>query len=74
VVHFERKEKGFLLKKRFEKIYDRLGKYLHADNPWGSDKGLLNLLTEYPSLVKQIQWLLKFHFVTIKHLSLTVFS
>lgn len=66
VFHFERKEKEFLSKKRFEKIHDRLGKYLHADNPWGSDKGLLNLITEYPLLVKQIQGLLKLHFVTIK--------
>ena len=66
VWNYGRREKGFLSKKRFEKLYDRLGKYLHADNPWGKDKGLQNLVNEYPSFISQIQTLLKCHVVTIK--------
>ncbi|MEJ6080843.1 hypothetical protein MT391_20280, partial [Vibrio sp. 1-Bac 57] len=65
VWNYPRKEAGFLTKKRFEKVYDRLGKYLHSDNPWGKDKGLLNLAKEYPSFVKQIQSLLELHVTSI---------
>lgn len=60
-----KKENGFLTQKKFEKVYDRLGKYLHADNPWGNDKGLSNLANEYPSFVKQIHGLLALHVTSI---------
>lgn len=63
--HYEKKEKGFLTQSRFEKLYDRLGKYLHSDNPWGNDKGLLNFSNEFPSFVKQIQGLLALHVTSI---------
>ncbi|HHX8401124.1 hypothetical protein [Vibrio alginolyticus] len=42
-------------KKSFEKLYDRLGKYLHADNPWGNDKGYRNIAKEIPKEVEAIQ-------------------
>jgi hypothetical protein len=65
VWNYARKESGFLTQKRFEKVYDRLGKYLHADNPWGYDKGLSNFAKEFPSIVKQIQSLLALHITSI---------
>jgi hypothetical protein len=34
--HFERAEDGFITKKQFARTYDRLGKFLHADNPKAS--------------------------------------
>jgi len=64
--HFERKEKDFLTKKRFERVYDRLGKYLHADNPWGDDKGYVNLSKELPIIYNEIRNLLSLHFTVIR--------
>lgn len=56
--HFERRDSGFMSKKRFQKLYDRLGKFLHADNPWGNQKGFLNLANELPNLQNQLKELL----------------
>lgn len=58
---FDRKPNGFVSKKRFQKIYDRLGKFLHADNPWGKDKGFHNLTLELPSFHKQLRELLSLY-------------
>lgn len=41
--HFENKTVGVLTKKQFERCYDRLGKHLHAQNPWGTNKNIQNL-------------------------------
>ena len=59
--HFERKSDGFLTKKRFESFYDRLGKFLHADNPWGNAKGLENLAADLPGVIAQLRGLLELH-------------
>jgi hypothetical protein len=64
--HFERRPDGYLTKKNFESFYDRLGKYLHADNPWGSDKGLNNLLVEVPRVIGQVRALLEWHTTVIR--------
>lgn len=64
--HFERKSKGFLTEKKFEKIYDRLGKYLHSDNPWGNNKGITNLVTDIPSILSEVKTLLEWHFTVIR--------
>ncbi len=64
--HFERKKNGFLTKKKFESLYDRLGKFLHADNPWGNDKGMQNLVKELPEVINQIHELLTLHFIVIR--------
>lgn len=42
-------------RKSFEKLYDRLGKFLHADNPWGNDKGYQNIARDIPNEVLAIQ-------------------
>ena len=59
--HFDRLKNGFLTKTQFIKLYDRLGKYLHADNPWDNDKGYLNLSKDLPSLIDKIWSLLQRH-------------
>jgi hypothetical protein len=64
--HFERRQDGYLTKKSFESFYDRLGKYLHADNPWGSDKGLNNLLLDLPRVIVQVRVLLEWHATVIR--------
>lgn len=64
--HFDRREDDSLTKNRFESFYDCLGKFLHADNPWGNDKGLHNLLNELPKIIKSIRLLLSWHFTAIR--------
>lgn len=58
---FGRKENGFLTKKRFVKIYDRLGKFLHADNPWDNNKHRPNLAKDIQTSIPQIRELLLLH-------------
>ena len=61
VKHFDRKDTGYLSKKKFSKFYDRLGKYLHADNPWSNDKQIRNLAGDMPSVIAEVYSLLEFH-------------
>jgi len=56
--HFERNKKDILTKKRFERVYDRLGKFLHSDNPWDNDKGYKNLAKELSNIYIEINNLL----------------
>jgi hypothetical protein len=64
--HFPRKELGFLSKKRFASTYDRLGKHLHADNPWGSPKHLANLANEIPKVIDESFGLLELHVAYVR--------
>ncbi len=64
--HFDRREDASLTKKQFETFYDRLSKFLHADNPWGNDKGLSNLLGDIPDVIHSIRLLLSYHFTVIR--------
>lgn len=64
--HFGRKQSGFLSKKRFESAYGRLGKYLHAHNPWGTEKHLHNLAKELPQIIDQAFGLLDLHVTFIR--------
>lgn len=64
--HFDQREDGSLTKEKFENFYDRLGKYLHADNPWGNDKGLNNLAEDIPEIISATRSLLSWHFTTIR--------
>lgn len=61
ILHFERKPSGYLTKKRFESLYDRLGKYLHAHNPWSNNKNLQNLAAELPTTIDEVFSLLELH-------------
>ena len=64
--HFDQREDNTLTKDKFEKFYDRLGKYLHADNPWGNDKGLTNIVNDIPEVISATRSLLSFHVTTIR--------
>jgi len=59
--HYDRLNGGYLTKNQFIKFYDRLGKYLHADNPWDNDKGYLNLAKDLPDYFSKIKALLQTH-------------
>lgn len=59
--HFDSLADGYLTKNEYIKLYDRLGKYLHADNPWGNDKGYMQLAKELPSYFAKIRNLLRLH-------------
>lgn len=64
--HFDRRQDNSLTKKKFERFYDRLGKHLHADNPWGNDKGLDNLAKDIPEVISATRSLLSRHITTIR--------
>jgi hypothetical protein len=59
--HFDRLNTGYLTKNQYIKLYDRLGKFLHSDNPWGNDKGYLNLAKEMPEIFQRVRSLLQLH-------------
>ena len=59
--HFDIKQSGFLTKKKFETVYDRLGKHLHAHNPWSGSKNLQNLAGDLPTIVEETHALLDVH-------------
>ncbi len=63
--HFEKRVDESLTKKQFSSFYDRLGKFLHADNPWGNDKGIKNLLEDIPKVMESVKLLLSWHFTKI---------
>ncbi|MFA5985267.1 MAG: hypothetical protein WC782_14725 [Methylococcaceae bacterium] len=64
--HFGRKKTGYLKEGRFINVYDRLGKYLHGDNPWGEDKDLQNFALELPGVIAETYSLLELHGAFIK--------
>jgi hypothetical protein len=64
--HFSAKKGEFLTKRRFIAIYDRLGKFLHADNPWSNSKGINNLVVDIDASLNYLFDLLKCHIVYVK--------
>lgn len=64
--HFDRRNDNSLSKKKFEKFYDRLGKHLHADNPWGNSKNQNNLAKDIPEIIAATRKLLSWHFTSIR--------
>lgn len=64
--HFGRPIGGYMKRKNFETLYKRLGKFLHADNPWGTDKGWTHLANDLPDAIQKIRALLKKHRTLIK--------
>ncbi len=59
--HFDRLSSGYLTKNQYIKLYDRLGKFLHSDNPWDNDKGYLNLAKDMPENFQKVKSLLQIH-------------
>ena len=64
--HFEKPSNGYMTQKKFEALYNRLGKFLHADNPWGGDKGWDNFANSLPDAIIKIRSLLKKHRTIIR--------
>lgn len=64
--HFDRKKKGYLGQGRFTKIYDRLGKYLHARNPWDRPVPWEGLIEFLPSVIDEAQSLIELHAAVIR--------
>lgn len=67
--HFDRLNSNYLTKNQYIKLYDRLGKFLHADNPWDNDKCYLNLAKDMPGNFQKVKLLLQNHatFVQTEH-------
>jgi len=61
VWHYGRKQSGYLSKKQFERVYDRLGKQLHAHNPWSSPKNIQNLQADLPGIIAATRGLVQLH-------------
>lgn len=66
VWHFGKPLYGYMKQNSFEKLYKRLGKFLHADNPWGDDKGWANFANDLPDAIVKIRALLKKHRTLIR--------
>ena len=64
--HFGRPSEHPLSQNKFEDFYDRLGKFLHSDNPWAQSKGMSNLLKNLPEIIRDLRAQLAWHFTTIK--------
>jgi len=65
--HFEPFRGEYLTKKRYEKVYDRCGDILHADNPWGQDKQYANYMKDFPTYIRWTLDLIRLHTVIIEH-------
>lgn len=59
--HFSGKQSGYLTQKKFGTVYDRLGKHLHAHNPWSGNKNLQNLARDIPKIIEETHELLDLH-------------
>jgi hypothetical protein len=64
--HFDRKRDGYLSQDKFTKIYDRLGKYLHARNPWDRPVSWDRLIEFLPSVIDEAQSLIELHAAFIR--------
>jgi hypothetical protein len=64
--HFDLKTEGVLSKKRFIKIYDRLGRHLHSANLWSSQDGFDSLISESSKVINESFALIEIHKTTIQ--------
>ncbi|TBW60226.1 hypothetical protein EZV77_19410 [Burkholderia thailandensis] len=64
--HFDRKHDGHLSQDKFIKIYDRLGKYLHARNPWDRSIPQEGLQEFLPGVIGEAQSLIELHAAFIR--------
>jgi hypothetical protein len=64
--HFERKKSGTLTKDEFISVYDRLGKHLHARNPWSAGDALAGLPEMIGATVDAAYGLIELHAAFIR--------
>lgn len=63
---FQNFKDDYMNRKQFDKLYDRLGKFLHADNPWGNAKGWVHFAKDLPAAVSKLRALLNHHAALIQ--------
>lgn len=64
--HYDRKESGYLTKDAFISVYDRLGKHLHARNPWSTGGALAGLPELVANTVEAAHGLIELHVAFIR--------
>ncbi|MCA8111094.1 hypothetical protein [Burkholderia cepacia] len=64
--HFDRKESGYLTKAEFISVYDRLGKHLHARNPWSTGDALAGLPEMAAKTIEAAYGLIELHVAFIR--------
>ena len=64
-VQVDKRQGVWLTKKRFERQYDKLGKVMHADNPFAQRRPYAALYQQYRELIKNLWELLEFHLITL---------
>jgi hypothetical protein len=64
--HYGEPQGGHMSQATFEKFYARLGRFLHADNPWDNDKGWSSLGKELADAIKSLRKLLTLHRTSIR--------
>ena len=64
--HFDRKETGYLTRDRFIKVYDKLGKHLHARNPWDNTDPLSGLASLLDAAIEETLSLIELHAAVIQ--------
>ncbi|AOJ04063.1 hypothetical protein WS70_19445 [Burkholderia mayonis] len=64
--HFDRKESGYLTKDEFIDVYDRLGKHLHARNPWSTGDAYAGLPEMIDKTVDAAHGLIELHVAYIR--------
>ncbi len=59
--YFDRLDSGYLTQEEYIKLYDKLGKFLHSDNPWDNKKEYANLAKDIGKNFQKIKLLLQIH-------------
>jgi hypothetical protein len=65
--HFPKFHGDCLTKKKYERLYDKCGALLHADNPWGNKKFYQDFRSNIPKHITLIRSLLNFHNIIVQH-------
>lgn len=65
--HFPEFRGECLTRKRYERLYDKCGALLHADNPWGNKKFYQDFRSKIPQHIALIRSLLKHHNIIVQH-------
>ncbi|MGS1032958.1 hypothetical protein [Burkholderia glumae] len=64
--YFDRKESGYLSKTDFISVYDRLGKHLHARNPWSKGDALAGLSEMAAKTIEAVHGLIELHVAFVR--------
>ncbi len=64
--HCDRKESGYLSKTEFINVYDRLGKHLHARNPWSTGDALAGLPEMAAKTIDAVHELIELHVAVVR--------